>query len=761
MQPGTQISHYEILSAIGRGGMGEVWKARDTRLGREVAIKTLPPEFSENKDHLARFRREAQAASALNHPNICVVYDLDEHEGHPFIVMELLKGETLKEKLERGPMAIDQALDVGAQLADGLDAAHTEGIIHRDIKPANIFVTERGIAKLLDFGLARVQVAASPGAPTVDDITNSGTVLGTVSYMSPEQARGEELDARSDLFSLGVVFYEMTTGQPAFTGNTTAVIFERLFNKVVDPPTRLNPSLPRDLDTMIEKLIAKDRGQRMGSAGELRTDIKRLRRESDSRNTPPSNVRDTDTGKKSIAVLPFKNQSADPENEYFSDGLTDEIITDLSQIKTLRVISQNSSMQFKGSGKDLKTVASDLNVRYVLEGTVRKAANAVRVTVRLIDPALDEHLWAEKYSGKLEDIFEIQEQISRKIVDALKMQLSPQEDKKLAERPIDNVEAFECYHKARREAYKFTEEGADRALELIQRAIDIVGDNELLYAAMGSVYRQYFNAAIKSDDDLIDKAEECARKVFEINPDSAAGHELLGMVRLAQGRTAESVRSFKTALAIRPDSMYALMELGRVYEQTGYYVEGRSMVQKSLAIDPLSAIAKTALICFEMFAGHMDVVDRDGPELLATIPEFPMLRWVCAMSLIHGGHTDKALEVLGAAPAENTPTISGLACLMLELGLKGRRSDAVNCVNPELLERARKVEWWCWTLGETYAAIGESDLAIDWLEVAVERGFINHPYFSKHSQILRKLDDDPRFQKLLRKAQIAWEQFEP
>ena len=464
MESGTKLGHYEILALLGKGGMGEVWRAKDTKLGREVAIKTLPAEFSQDEDRLVRFQREARAASALNHPNICIVHDLDEHDGAPFIVMELLKGENLTEKMARGPLAINQALDLGMQLADALDAAHNKGIVHRDIKPANIFVTDRGTAKLLDFGLARVQVATSSGAPTVDNLTNSGAVLGTVSYMSPEQARGEELDARTDLFSLGVVFYEMTTGRPAFIGNTTAVIFDRLFNKVLDPPTRLNPEVPRELDAMIEKLLAKDRNQRSSSAWELRAGIERIKLDSASRRGKSQPSGEPNDGETSIAVLPFENHSADADNEYFSDGLTDEIITDLSQIQSLRVISRNSSMQLKGSGKDLKAVADELHVRYVLQGGVRKAGNAVRVTAQLIDPVKDAHLWAEKYSGKLEDIFEIQEQISRQIVDALKMRLSPEEDQKLADRPIDNVEAFECYHRARREIYKFTEEGLDRRL---------------------------------------------------------------------------------------------------------------------------------------------------------------------------------------------------------------------------------------------------------------------------------------------------------
>jgi len=758
MQPGTQISHYEILAAIGKGGMGEVWKARDSRLGREVAIKTLPVEFSENKDHLARFRREAQAASALNHPNICIVHDLDENEGQPFIVMELLEGRSLKEELALGPLPIERAMDFATQLADGLDAAHSAGIIHRDIKPANIFVTGRGTAKLLDFGLARVQIAAAEGALTVDDITTSGTVLGTVSYMSPEQARGEELDARSDLFSLGVVFFEMVTGQAAFTGNTSAIIFEQLFNKVLEPLTRLNPNVPQELDTVVAGVLTKDRDQRASSARELKTAIDQIRSGTDVR-TP----RRRKSEKKSIVVLPFENMSADADNEYFSDGLTDELITDLSQIGSLRVISQNSSMQLKGSGKDLKTVARELNVRYVLAGTVRKAANAVRVTVRLNDPVADEQLWAEKYSGKLEDIFEIQEQISRKIVDALKMRLSPQEDQQLRERPIDDIEALECYHRALREIHRFTKEGLDNALDLIQNALDIVGDNELLYAARGSVYRQYFNASIRSDDDDIAKAEECAAKVFALNPDSAAGHELLGLIEVSKGRFGEAMRSFKRALAIRPDSVFALMEFPRIYLSTActdWKTESRSLIERARAVDPLNPIANWVPFCIDLMTGHPEVIVRDGPQAIRSIPEFKMFRWTCATGFISMGKPDEALDCLAAAPPEQSDTIYGRLCVFLELELKGRHDEALASVSPELLELARKVEWSSLLVGESYAFAGEQGLAIDWLENAFERGFINYPYLSKHSVILRKLDDNPGFQKLLGKVRTAWEQFE-
>jgi serine/threonine protein kinase len=366
--------------------MGEVYRARDTRLGREVAIKTLPANLAGGGEHLARFRREARAASALNHPHICTIFDLCEDPETPFIVMELLKGETLSDLLVRGPLALDRALALCLQLADALEAAHAEGIIHRDIKPANIFVTTRGDAKILDFGVARIQHAAVDDLQTeaADFITHGNRVIGTVAYMSPEQARGEPPDSRTDLFSLGVVLYEMTTGRLAFPGPTTAVIFNRILSSAVDPATAVNPALPKALDALFTRVLAKERDRRYSTARELRDDLQALRREPTSRQT--TSAPGAALEKPSIVVLPFENLSADPDNEFFSDGLTDEIITDLSQIRTLRVISRNSSMQLKGAGKDLKPLVAELGVRYVLSGSVRKSGSAVRITSQLVDP---------------------------------------------------------------------------------------------------------------------------------------------------------------------------------------------------------------------------------------------------------------------------------------------------------------------------------------------------------------------------------------
>jgi tetratricopeptide (TPR) repeat protein len=404
-------------------------------------------------------------------------------------------------------------------------------------------------------------------------------------------------------------------------------------------------------------------------------------------------------------------------------------------------------------------VASDLRVRYVLEGTVRQAGDAVRVTVRLLDPILDEHLWAEKYSGRLEDIFEIQERISRQIVAALQMQLSPEEDRKLAERPFDNLAAFEAYHRAHWEIYKFTEAGLDRALELIHDALARVGDNELLYAAMGVVYRHYVNAALKADDGYIARAEECAAKVFALNPESTAGHELLGLIRLTQGRTAEGIRSLRRALDLQPNSSFALSELNRAYLDVGWLDEARAVTARAQVVDPLSPINHAVPLFLQLFAGHPEIVAKEAIEALKLFPGFSLIRYTAALALIHLDRPDDALAVLDVDVLEGDVTISGRLCVFLRLALQGRIDEARESVSPELLGRARNIEWWSLWVAECYAFIGDDALAIDWLENAFRLGFMNFPYLSMHDRVFRRLDANPAFQALLTRVKTASDRF--
>jgi serine/threonine protein kinase len=744
---------YRILEEIGRGGMGEVYLAMDTTLGRKAALKVLPAKLSSDKDCQKRFQKEARAASALSHPNIAHIYEIGTESGLHFISMEYVEGRPLSTEIADAPLETGRLLDISIQIADALQEAHTKGIIHRDLKPANVVLAISGRPVILDFGLAKVFQPNDLEQTATLSVTAPGAVFGTIPYMSPEQVRGLDLDQRTDIFSFGVVLYEMATGRPAFTRQTTAETIEQVLLHQPEAVARLNYNVPAELERIVRKCLEKDRERRYQSAQEILIDLRRLQSD---RQSPEAVAVDGSTP--SIVVLPFEDLSPAKDNEYFSDGLTDEIITDLSQIEQLRVISRTSAMALKGKAGNVKTIARELNVKYVLQGSVRKAGSNRRITAQLVDATADTLLWATKLDGTLDQVFDIQEKVSRAILQALNVRLTPEQNKGLADRPIQSPHAYESYLRARHAMWSWTAAAFAEAERELRKSLQLQGENELLYATLGWVRVMSVEAGLQNEE-FLEKAEECARAVLRLSPESPYASSLQGFIEYKRGNIQAAVIHLKLANTLITNNPDILAALAYCYCLAGRQSMARPLIEHLLQVDPLTPLNYAVRGFLEYLEGYHDRAVDYYRKAFELGREMPVLCLFLAWTLMGDRQKDESAGVIGLLIAKFGGTLFARFGEIVNFALQGNRDGLLSALTPEVQDAAKRVEYFSRLLADCCALAGADAEAIHWLENDIRLGFFNYPFLVRNP-FLSGLKANPQFENILEKARLLWTNFQ-
>lgn len=700
---GKTVSHYKILQKLGEGGMGVVYKAEDTKLKRTVALKFLPPELTRDSKAKERFVQEAQAASSLDHQNICTVHEIDEAEdGQTFIVMACYHGETLKDRIQRGPMKVEEAVDITIQIAQGLDKAHKQGIVHRDIKPANIFVTEDSVVKIVDFGLAKLTGKLK--------ITRTGTTVGTIAYISPEQIQASEADHRSDLWSLGILLYEMLTNELPFKGDYEAAIIYEILNAEPKAVQHSHSSVPDHITILISQLLQRDRNQRVSSAMEVIDHLKSrpVRRQSEE--------------KKSIAVLYFENMSSDKETDYFCAGMTEDLITDLSKIKKLKVIPRSDILPYRTREVQARQVGEALRVNYIVEGSVRKGGDKIRITAQLIDVKNGFQIWAERYDRLVEDVFNVQIEVSEKIAEALKVSLTESEKKSLAKKPTDDLRAYDFYLRGSEFLLQKGKKNNEAAIQMYEHAVSIDPNFPLAYAGLAEAY-SYNYIFYDGDRTWLEKTMEMNEKALDLDPELIETQICIGLVYFFQKRFSEAIQHLKGILKKKKDSYPALFWLGTFYFTLEDYDASVKYHQKCALIKPYSEEPWHHMSMIFKKKGDLKSAREAEKKMVALAsrklevdPEDCIVLSRMALTYAVMGECDKALEAIKKV-------------------VKFQPDDGIALYN----------------CGATYASLGKKEKAFSYLNAACEKGFMNVIHWFENDPYIESIRDDPRFQEMLSK----------